>query len=89
MTGGVWGDPFTAAAKIAMGLLQPPPNHHRFDEQSERDLLIRLSVQVDHLKRTVQTLVWAVGVMLAGIVPVSLILAFYAAALWYLLRGVP
>lgn len=88
MTGGAWGDPFTAAAKnIAMGLLQPPPNNHRFDEQSERDLLIRLSVQMEHLKRTVTALVWAVGLMLAGLVPFSLILAFYGTALYLLWRG--
>jgi len=86
-----WGDPFNAAANKFMGLLQPPPpnNHHRFDDQSERDLLIRLSVQMEHLKRTVQALTWAVGLMLAGIVPFSLILAFYAAVLWALWRGVP
>ena len=86
-----WGDPFNAAANKFMGLLQPPPlqNNHRSDDQSERDLLIRLSVQMDHLKRTVQALTWAVGLMLAGIVPFSLIMAFYAAVLWALWRGAP
>lgn len=89
----VWSSPFHAAANTVMGLLQPqlPPhqNNHRFDDQSERDLLIRLSVQMEHLKRTVSALVVAVGLMLAGIVPFSLILAFYAAVLWTLWRGAP
>lgn len=81
-----WVNPVTS---VIMGLLQPPPNNHRFDDQSERDLLIRLSVQMGHLERTVSALVWAVGLMLAGIVPFSLIMAFYAAVLWALWRGAP
>ncbi len=85
-----WGDPFHAAASTVMGLLQPPnQNNHRFDDQSERDLLIRLAVQMEHIKRTVTALTWAVGIMLAGIVPFSLILAFYAAVLWALWERLP
>lgn len=85
-----WIDPFTNIA-FAMGLLQPPPNNnnHRFDDQSERDLLIRLAVQMEHVKRTITALTWAVGLMLAGIVPFSLILAFYAAVLWALWGRLP
>lgn len=87
----VWIDPFFAAANTIMGLLQPPPNqnNHRFDDQSERDLLIRLAVQMEHVKRTITALTWAVGLMLAGIVPFSLILAFYAAVLWALWERLP
>ncbi len=90
----VWNSPFHAAANTVMGLLQPPPphqyqNNQRFDDQSERDLLIRLSVKMEHLQRTVYALVWAVGLMLAGIVPFSLVMAFYAGILWILWRGGP
>lgn len=89
------GNPFTFAAAVAarmgmisMGLLQPPSNnHHRFDDQSERDLLITLAVQMDNLRRTVSALAWAVGLMLAGLVPFSLILAFYGTAIYLLWRG--
>lgn len=85
-----WIDPFTSVAFAVMGLLQPPPNNnHRFDDQSERDLLIRLAVQMEHVKRTITALTWAVGLMLAGIVPFSLILAFYAAVLWALWERLP
>ena len=77
-----WNDPVASTiSTIAqmMGLQQlPPPHPHRFDDQSERDLLIRLSVQMEHLKRTVTALTWAVGVMLVGLVPLSLIMALYA-----------
>ncbi len=93
------GNPFTFAAAVAarmgmisMGLLQPPSpsgNHHRFDDQSERDLLITLAVQMDNLRRTVTALVWAVGLMMAGIVPFTLILAFYGTIIYLLWRGVP
>jgi len=84
-----WGDPFNAAANKFMGLLQPPPpnNHHRFDDQSERDLLITLAVQMDNLRRTVAALVWAVGLMVVGVVPFTLILAFYGTAIYLLWRG--
>ncbi len=88
-----WSDPVFAAANTIMGLLQPPPHQHqnnqRFDDQSERDLLIRLSVRMEHLQKTVTALVWAVGFMLASIVPFSLIMAAYAAILWTLWRGGP
>ena len=88
------GNPFTFAAAVAarmgmisMGLLQPPSNNHRFEEKSERDLLITLAVQMDNLRRTVTALVWAVGLMVAGIVPFTLILAFYGMAIYLLWRG--
>lgn len=81
-----WVNPVTS---VIMRLLQPPPSNHRFDDQSERDLLIRLSVKMEHLQRTVYALVWAVGIMLAGIVPFSLVMAFYAGILWILWRGGP
>lgn len=75
---------------ISMGLLQPPPtnNNHRFDEQSERDLLITLAVQMDNLRRTVTALVWAVGLVVVGVVPFSLVLAFYGIAIYLLWRGI-
>ena len=84
-----WSDPFNAAANKFMGLLQPlpPNNHHRFDDQSERDLLITLAVQMDNLRRTVAALVWAVGLMVVGVVPFTLILAFYGTAIYLLWRG--
>lgn len=90
-------NPFDRAAFVAaaigwkMGLLQPPPQqqNRRFDDQSERDLLITLAVQMDNLRRTVTALVWAVGLMMAGIVPFTLILALYGAALWMLWKVGP
>lgn len=84
-------DPFSAAANTFMGLLQTPPhqNNHRFDEQSERDLLITLSVQMEHIRRTVNWLVIAVGVMLAGIVPLSILMVLETVAIALLWRGVP
>lgn len=79
-----------AAIGWKMGLLQPPTQQNRrFDDQSERDLLITLAVQMDNLRRTVTALVWAVGFMMAGVVPFTLVLALYGAALWMLWRVGP
>ena len=78
-----WADPFNAAAHSLMGLLQPPvpPSRRDLDEQSERDLLIRLSVQVEHLTRTVTALTWAVGIMLLGAFPVGIVMVLELVAI--------
>lgn len=87
---GAWADPFAVATRAVMGMgLLNQAQPADFRDKTDRDLLIRLSVQMDHLRRAVVGLAWAVGIMLAGIVPLSLILAFYAAALWVLWRGGP
>lgn len=88
-----WISPVHAAASKLMGLLNampPPPSRRDLDEQSERDLLITLSVQVEHLRRTVTALTWAVGMMLAGAFPVAILMVLELVAILFLwLRGVP
>ena len=79
-----WADPFVAAAnKIMMGLLQPPtpPSRRDLDDQSERDLLVTLSVQVAEMRHTITTLTWVVGLMLVGAFPVGIIMALELVAI--------
>ena len=71
-----WVLPGTAIATALMGLLQPPPpNNRQYEDQSERDLLITLSVQVAEMRRSISLLTWIVGVMLVGAFPVGVIMA--------------
>lgn len=83
-------DPFGSAVNRIMGLLHAtPPSRRDLDDQSERDLLITLSVQVEHLRRTVTALTWAVGVLLAGAFPVAILMVLELVAILFLwLRGV-
>ena len=78
-----WADPFNAAAFRLMGLLQPstPPSRRDLDDQSERDLLITLSVQVAEMRRTITTLTWAVGIMLVGAFPVGIVMVLELVAI--------
>lgn len=85
-----WVLPGTAIATALMGLLQPPPppNNRQYEDQSERDLLITLSVQVAEMRRSISLLTWIVGVMLVGAFPVGVIMAVEMVAI-VLLWGRP
>lgn len=85
-----WVDPFTSATTAIMGLLQPPPNNRQYEDQSERDLLITLSVQVAEMRRVITALTWAVGLMLIGAFPVGMLMILELVAIVFLwTRGAP
>lgn len=84
----LWVDPVTSFAVTIMGLLQPPPppSNRQYEDQSERDLLITLSVQVAEMRRSISLLTWIVAVMLVGAFPVGVIMAVEMVAIVLLWR---
>lgn len=84
-----WVPPAVTIAARFMGLLQPPPpNNRQYEDQSERDLLITLSVQVAEMRRSISLLTWIVGAMLVGAFPVGVIMTVELVAI-VLLWGRP
>lgn len=68
-----------------MGLLQTPTTpKQNYQDQSERDLLITLSVKIEQLQHTINYLIIAIGVILIGALPLAIVTVLQIAAIVYL-----
>jgi hypothetical protein len=70
---------------LVMGLFQPPPPPN-LNNSTDRDLLIRLGVQMEHLRRGFVTMAWLVGFLLAGLIPITIGFVIYGGILLFLVR---
>lgn len=65
--------PFSRAAALIMGFQQPPPLSNRtLATASDRDLLIVLHERVDYLMRLNRLMAWVIALLLAGLIPISI-----------------